>query len=88
MGGDKHGAGILSKSAIHHVHNVSLPRIVEMRVAQLQPVFHYLNERSSAWLGALEEQLVAGLRALEVDHERVKSIAGWGYIINSISTAN
>jgi hypothetical protein len=47
-------------------------------------VFH---NRAFDSLGALEEQLVAGLRALEADHARVKSIVGWEYIINSISNA-
>jgi hypothetical protein len=48
----------------------------------------YFHNRAFDSLGALEEQLVAGLQALEMDHERVKSITGWEYIINSISTAN
>ena len=47
----------------------------------------YFHNRAFDSLGALEDQLVAGLRALEVDHARVKSIAGWEYIINSISNA-
>jgi len=48
----------------------------------------YFHNRAFDSLEALEDQLVVGLRALEVDHTRVKSIAGWEYIINSISTAN
>lgn len=48
----------------------------------------HFHNRAFDSLGALEEQLVAGLQALEMDHERVKSITGWEYIINSISTAN
>ena len=44
----------------------------------------YFHNRAFDSLGALEEQLVAGLCALEADHEQVKSIAGWEYIINSI----
>ncbi|MHB1882559.1 MAG: hypothetical protein ACYCPA_10265 [Acidithiobacillus sp.] len=49
---------------------------------------HWLpHNRAFDSLGALEDQLVAGLRALEADHARVKSIAGWEYLINSISNA-
>ena len=47
----------------------------------------YFHNRAFDSLGALKDQLVAGLRALEADHARVKSIAGWEYIINSISNA-
>ena len=47
----------------------------------------YFHNRAFDSLGALEDQLVAGLRALEADYARVKSIAGWEYIINSISNA-
>ncbi len=36
----------------------------------------YFHNRVDS-LEALEEQLVHGLRALEADHERVESIAGW-----------
>ena len=36
----------------------------------------YFHNRAFDSLGALEEQLVAGLRALEMEHERVNSIAG------------
>jgi hypothetical protein len=36
----------------------------------------------------LEDQLVIGLRALESNHGRMKSITGWKYIINAISNAN
>jgi transposase len=41
----------------------------------------YFHNRAFDSLGAREEQLVASLRALEADHARVKSIAGWEYII-------
>ncbi len=47
----------------------------------------HFHNRAFDSLGALEDQLAAGLRALEADHARVKSIAGWEYIINSISNA-
>jgi len=40
----------------------------------------YFHNRAFDSLEALEDQLVVGLRALEEDHTRVKSIAGWEYI--------
>jgi transposase len=39
-------------------------------------------------LDALEEQLVGALKDFEGQPERMKSIAGWAWIINAISNAN
>ena len=39
-------------------------------------------------MDALERQLLMGLRQLEQSPETVKSIAGWEWILNSISNAN
>jgi hypothetical protein len=35
-------------------------------------------------LGALEDQLEAGLLALEQDRDAVKSIVSWGWIVSSL----
>ena len=48
----------------------------------------YFHNRAFDSQGAMEKQSVTGLRALEANHKRVKSIAGWAYTINIISTAN
>ncbi len=48
----------------------------------------YFHNRAFESLEALEDPRVIGLRALESNHERVKSITGWKYIINAISNAN
>jgi hypothetical protein len=36
-------------------------------------------------MDALQEELVTGLQTLECDHQRVKSITGWEWIIDSVS---
>ncbi len=43
----------------------------------------YFHKRAFDSLGALEDQLVVGLHALETDHQRVKSIAGLLECINN-----
>ena len=63
---------------------------------ELNPQEHIWDELREKWfhnqvfdsLDALELQLVAGLRALEANPAVVKSIAGWEWIINSISNGN
>jgi hypothetical protein len=35
-------------------------------------------------MDALEMQLENGLRSLESNHERMRNITGWGWIINSV----
>jgi transposase len=48
----------------------------------------HFHNRAFDSLSALEDQLEVALRKLEGDPETAKSIAGWEWIINSISTAN
>jgi hypothetical protein len=39
-------------------------------------------------MDALETQLLQGLRYLEQSPQVVKSIAGWDWVLNSLSNAN
>ena len=48
----------------------------------------YFHNRIFDSIGALEDHLVAALRDLENSPDRVKSIAGWDWIINSVSIAH
>jgi transposase len=48
----------------------------------------YFHNKAFDSLDALEDQLVQGLQHLEQHPEVVKSIAGWSWILNSISNAN
>jgi transposase len=48
---------------------------------------HFHNHAFDS-LDALEDQLVQGLRALEIDHERVTSICAWDWIFKESSIAN
>ncbi len=45
----------------------------------------HFHNRAFDSMDVLEDELIAGLRALEDDSQRVISIAGWAWIINSIS---
>lgn len=48
---------------------------------------HFYNQAFDS-LDALEDQLVTGLRSLELDRQRVDSICAWEWIINATSNAN
>jgi transposase len=48
----------------------------------------FFHNRAFESLDALEDQLVEGLRQLEMLPARVQSITGWEWIISSISNAN
>lgn len=48
----------------------------------------YFHNRVFDSIDALEDQLVKGLRQLEMQPQLVFSITGWNWIINSISNAN
>jgi len=48
----------------------------------------YFHNRAFDSLDALEDQLVEGLRQLEMSPQLVRSITGWTWIINSVSNAN
>jgi transposase len=48
----------------------------------------YFHNKAFDNIDALEVQLLAGLRHLEGSTEVLRSIAGWEWIINSISNAN
>jgi transposase len=62
---------------------------------ELNPVEHiwdelrekYFHNRAFDTLDALEDQLVVGLRAFELDPDRIKSICQWPWIINAVSIA-
>lgn len=63
---------------------------------ELNPVEHLWDELREKYfhnkvfdsLDALENQLVIGLRDLESNHQRVKNICAWEWIINATSNAN
>ena len=48
----------------------------------------YFHNKVFDSLDALEDQLVLGLKTLESQHSRVKSIAGWQWIINAFFNGN
>lgn len=48
----------------------------------------YFHNQVFDSMEALEEQLLKGLQKLELSPEIVKSIAGWEWILNSVSNAN
>jgi len=85
-------------------HKSKCLRLAEnMRLLFLPPYSPELNPQEHLWdelrekhfhnrvfdsLGALEDHLVSALHNLENVPDRVKSITGWNWIINSISNAN
>jgi len=60
--------------------------VVEALVDELRE--KHFHNRVFDSIDALEDQLVIGLRDLENAPDRVKSIAGWEWIINAVSNAN
>jgi transposase len=44
----------------------------------------FFHNRTFDSMDALEMQLENGLRSLESNHERMRNITGWGWIINSV----
>jgi hypothetical protein len=42
----------------------------------------HFHNKAFEGMDALEEEFVKGLQTLESDHQRVKSITGWEWIIN------
>jgi len=48
----------------------------------------YFHNRAFDSLDALEDHLVTALRILELDHEKIRSIVAWPWIINCICNAN
>jgi transposase len=85
----------------HQWKNFALPH--NLRLHFLPPYSPELNPQEHIWeelrkkyfhnqafdcLDALEDQLIEGLRRLELQPQIVKSIAAWIWIINSVSIAN
>lgn len=83
--------------------SLSMPTPGNVRLLSLPPYSPELNPVEHLWdelrekhfhnhafdsLDALEDQLVQGLRALEIDHERVTSICPWDWIFKAYSIAN
>ncbi len=83
------GAGWHKSNTLQFPHNLRL-LFLPPYSPELNPQEHiwdelrekYFHNRAFESLEALEDQLVIGLRALESNHKRVKSITGWKYIIN------
>ena len=83
--------------------SLSMPIPDNIRLLSLPPYSPELNPVEHLWdelrekhfhnhafdsLDALEDQLVQGLLALEIDHERVTSICAWDWIFKASSIAN
>ena len=92
---------VLDGAGWHKSKSFRLPE--PMRLLFLPPYSPELNPQEHLWdelrekyfhnrifdsIGALEDHLVAALRDLENSPDRVKSIAGWDWIINSVSIAH
>ena len=85
----------------HKNKNIKLPE--NLRLLFLPPYSPELNPQEHLWdelrekcfhnktfanLDALEEHLVASLKAMESQYENVKSIVAWDWIINAICIGN
>jgi len=92
---------VLDGAGWHCSQGLKLPD--NLRLHLLPPYSPELNPQEHLWdelrekcfhnrafdsLDALEDQLLEGLRQLEMQPARVRSITGWEWIINSISNAN
>lgn len=85
----------------HRNHSMRLPPNLQLLFLppyspELNPVEHlwdelrekYFHNRAFDTLDALEDHLVVGLKAMEDDPSRVKSICQWPWIVMALSTAN
>jgi DDE superfamily endonuclease len=85
----------------HRNHTMKLPPNLKLLFLppyspELNPVEHlwdelrekYFHNRAIDTLDALEDHLVAGLKAMEEDQTCVKSICQWPWLIVATSTAN
>jgi transposase len=85
----------------HKSKDIKLPE--NLRLLFLPPYSPELNPQEHVWdelrekcfhnrtfanLDALEEHLVASLNAIESQHETVKSIVAWDWIINAVCIGN
>jgi transposase len=85
------GAGWHKASALKVPENMRLVYLPPYS-PELNPVEHIWDElREKAFgnlafntLDALEDRLETSLRAMEQDHQRIKSIVAWPWIINSL----
>ena len=85
------GAGWHASSALKPPHNMKLLSLPPY-APELNPVEHLWDELREKFfhnkafnsMDALEDQLEAGLRALESDTPRVRSIVAWDWIINAL----
>ena len=85
------GAGWHTSAALKPPHHRQLPSLPPY-APELNPVEHLWDELREKFfhnkafnsLDALEDQLEVGLRALENDRPRVKSIVAWDWIINAL----
>lgn len=88
---------VLDGAGWHHSESLRLPdnlRLLPLPpyAPELNPVEHLWDElREKAFhnrvfdsIDALEDPLEASLRTLENDHDRVRSIVAWPWIINSL----
>ena len=85
------GAGWHTSGALKPPHNMQLLSLPPY-APELNPVEHLWDELREKFfhnkafnsLDALEDQLEVGLRALENDLPRVKSIVAWDWIVNAL----
>lgn len=85
------GAGWHTGAALKPPHNMKLLSLPPY-APELNPVEHLSDELREKFfhnkafnsLDALEDQLEVGLRALENDMPRVKSIVSWDWIVNAL----
>lgn len=88
---------VLDGAGWHHKESLKLPN--NIRLLSLPPYSPELNPVEHLWddlreksfhnlvfdsLDALEDHLEAALRTLECDHDRVRSIVAWPWIINAL----
>lgn len=92
---------VLDGAGWHKCKNFLLPE--NLRLLFLPPYSPELNPQEHLWdelrekhfhnrvfdsLDALEDHLVAALRSLENNPDRIKSITAWNWIINAVSIEN
>lgn len=75
-----------SVASVRKVTESSAERLQIHRLLRLRE--KHFHDHAFDSLDALETELVDGLRALENDPPRMKSICNWDWIINNVSNAN
>jgi DDE superfamily endonuclease len=92
---------IVDGAGWHRSHALTLPDNLKLHLLppyspELNPQEHiwdelrekYFHNKAFESITALEDQLIIGLNYLEQHPELIQSIAGWPWIISSVSNAN